>query len=96
MRSERTAAWASVQECHPRQGSDRLAFDAMLTGTVTLWRVTKGNGRVETDDGDEYWVHVSELPSGIKELEVGKRVEFEWSGHFMEHAQRIAMNVRPL
>jgi CspA family cold shock protein len=48
------------------------------TGTVKWFNNEKGYGFISREDGDDVFVHYSEIKgSGFKSLEEGARVEFE-------------------
>ena len=48
------------------------------TGTVKWFNGTKGYGFISRDDGDDLFVHYSEIQSdGFRSLNEGDRVEFE-------------------
>jgi CspA family cold shock protein len=47
------------------------------TGAVKWFDVTKGYGFISGDDDVYYFVHVSAIRYGDKELKAGDRVEFE-------------------
>ncbi len=49
-----------------------------FTGQVKWFDSKKGFGFLQTDDGNEVFVHYSEISStGFKNLEEGQKVEFE-------------------
>lgn len=49
-----------------------------VTGQVKWFDSKKGFGFLQTDDGNEVFVHYSEISStGFKNLEEGQKVEFE-------------------
>ena len=50
----------------------------MATGTVKWFNADKGYGFITVDNGDEVFVHFSEIQGeGFKTLEEGQNVEFE-------------------
>ena len=50
----------------------------MATGTVKWFNADKGYGFITFDNGDEVFVHFSEIQGeGFKTLEEGQKVEFE-------------------
>ena len=50
----------------------------MVTGTVKWFNADKGYGFITVDNGDEVFVHFSEIQGeGFKTLEEGQKVEFE-------------------
>jgi cold shock protein len=56
--------------------SERNAL--MPTGTVKFFNNEKGFGFISREDGDDVFVHFSNIDgSGFKTLEEGQRVEFE-------------------
>jgi cold shock CspA family protein len=50
---------------------------ARLQGRCVRWIADRGYGFVKHDYGPDVFVHFSELPEGVTELEVGQRIEFE-------------------
>lgn len=48
----------------------------MPTGTVKWYDSEKGFGFITSDEGDDVFVHVSTLPSGVAALKPGTKVEF--------------------
>jgi len=48
----------------------------MPTGKVKFYDNEKGFGFLQTDDGEEVFLHASALPAGILSLKNGTRVEF--------------------
>lgn len=49
----------------------------MAQGTVKWFNKTKGYGFISSDNGDDIFVHYSEIVSdGFKQLKDGERVEF--------------------
>ena len=50
----------------------------MATGTVKFFNNEKGYGFISRDDGDDVFVHYSNIQgSGYRSLEEGQRVEFD-------------------
>jgi len=50
----------------------------MATGTVKFFNNEKGYGFISRDDGDDVFVHFSNIEgSGFRTLEDGQKVEFE-------------------
>ena len=50
----------------------------MATGTVKFFNDQKGYGFIKRDDGDDLFVHFSNIEGkGFKKLEEGQAVEFE-------------------
>lgn len=66
----------------------------VATGTVKFFNAEKGFGFISREDGDDVFVHYSNIQStGYKTLNEGQRVEFDVApGRKGEEAQ----NVRPL
>lgn len=51
---------------------------ARTSGTVKWFNAEKGYGFISREDGDDIFVHYSEIQgSGYKSLEEGQKVEFE-------------------
>ncbi len=48
----------------------------MLTGMVKVWNNDKGWGFISGDDGDDYFVNVSNIRAGQR-LKIGLRVKFD-------------------
>ncbi|NBU32348.1 MAG: cold-shock protein [Actinobacteria bacterium] len=48
----------------------------MPTGKVKFYDSEKGYGFLQTDEGDEVFLHASALPAGVLSLKNGTRVEF--------------------
>jgi CspA family cold shock protein len=63
----------------------------MATGTVKWFNADKGYGFIEREDGDDVFVHYSEIQmSGYRTLEEGQRVEFDVGpGKKGEEAQNV-------
>lgn len=50
----------------------------MATGTVKFFNAQKGYGFISRDDGEDVFVHFSNIEgSGYRSLEEGQQVEFE-------------------
>ena len=61
----------------PAQGCEEEAT-ALAQGTVKWFSNEKGYGFIEREDGDDLFVHFSEITmDGYKTLAQGQRVEFE-------------------
>ena len=51
---------------------------AVALGTVKFFNAEKGYGFISRDDGDDVFVHFSQIQSsGYKNLQEGQKVEFE-------------------
>ncbi len=48
----------------------------MPTGIVKWYDAEKGFGFINSDDGDDVFVHVSTLPAGVPSLKPGTKVDF--------------------
>ena len=48
----------------------------MPTGKVKWYDVEKGFGFIQSDDGEDVFVHTTALPAGVSSLKNGARVEF--------------------
>ena len=48
----------------------------MPTGKVKWFSLEKGFGFIASDEGEDVFVHVSTLPSGVPSLKPGAKVEF--------------------
>ena len=48
----------------------------MPTGKVKWYDVEKGFGFIQSDDGEDVFVHTTALPTGVTSLKNGARVEF--------------------
>ena len=48
-----------------------------MKGTVKWFNTTKRFGFIKGDDGEEYFVHNSQLPDGVKELKDNEEVFFD-------------------
>lgn len=60
----------------PAAGHKKEVF--MATGTVKFFNSEKGYGFISREDGDDVFVHYSNIEgSGYKNLEEGQRVEFD-------------------
>ena len=58
--------------------SKRKECPDMATGTVKFFNNEKGYGFISREDGDDVFVHFSNIDgTGYKTLEEGQRVEFE-------------------
>lgn len=63
----------------------------MPTGTVKFFNAEKGFGFISREDGDDVFVHYSNIEgSGYRSLEEGQRVEFEiGQGRKGDEAQNV-------
>ena len=63
----------------------------MTTGTVKFFKAEKGFGFISREDGDEVFVHFSNIQAeGYKSLDEGQRVEFDVApGRKGEEAQNV-------
>ncbi|MGY9024814.1 MAG: cold-shock protein, partial [Candidatus Nanopelagicales bacterium] len=48
----------------------------MPTGTVKWYDAEKGFGFISSDEGEDVFVHVSTLPSGVTALKPGTKLDF--------------------
>jgi CspA family cold shock protein len=48
----------------------------MPTGRVKFFNEEKGFGFIESDEGQEVFLHISALPAGVTQVTAGTRVEF--------------------
>ena len=64
-----------------------------VTGTVKFFNTEKGYGFISRDDGDDVFVHFSNIEGdGFKNLEEGQKVEFEVGpGRKGDEAQNVRM-----
>jgi len=62
-----------------------------VTGTVKFFNTEKGYGFISRDDGDDVFVHFSNIEGdGFKNLEEGQTVEFEiGEGRKGDEAQNV-------
>ncbi len=71
------AEWGApvARRAHTKQRQEELA---LAQGTVKWFSNEKGYGFIEREDGDDLFVHYSEISmDGYKTLVQGQRVEFE-------------------
>ena len=63
----------------------------MTTGTVKFFNAEKGFGFISREDGDDVFVHFSNIQSeGYKSLDEGQKVEFDVApGRKGEEAQNV-------
>ena len=63
---------------HSDLGAATESSTAMTTGTVKFFNSEKGYGFISREDGDDVFVHYSNIEgSGYRSLEEGQRVEFD-------------------
>jgi cold shock protein len=64
---------------------------SMATGTVKFFNAEKGFGFISREDGDDVFVHFSNIQSeGYKTLDEGQKVEFDIApGRKGEEAQNV-------
>lgn len=59
-------------------GKARLEVNSLAEGTVKWFSNEKGYGFIEREDGEDLFVHFSEIQiDGFKTLNEGQKVEFE-------------------
>ena len=59
----------------------------MISGTVKSWNQSQGWGFIEGDDGEDYFIHISEVRKG-QSLSHDSRVKFDISqGHRRPEAE---------
>lgn len=65
----------------------------MTFGTIRQWDASKGFGFIESDDGDDIFLHVSDFGAGVKQTQIreGLRVKFDIKSDFKGDR---AVNVR--
>jgi CspA family cold shock protein len=74
--------------------SDSKGMQQMPTGTVKFFNNEKGYGFISRPDGDDVFVHFSNITgSGFKSLTEGQAVEFEVG---QGRKGQEAVNVRPV
>ena len=50
----------------------------MLTGTIKKWDQGKGWGFIEGDDGEDYFINISNVRKGQR-IRLGLRVKFDYA-----------------
>jgi len=56
----------------------RQGVDQVVNGTVKFFNAEKGYGFISREDGDDVFVHFSQIEGeGYKTLQEGQKVEFE-------------------
>ena len=50
----------------------------MITGTVKIWKTSEGWGFIEGDDGEDYFLHATNVRQGQR-IRVSCRVKFDIS-----------------
>ena len=65
----------------------------MATGTVKFFNAEKGYGFISRDDGDDVFVHFSNIQAaGYRSLDAGQQVEFDVApGRKGDEAQNVRM-----
>ncbi len=78
----------------PKVGRSQEVSKQLATGTVKFFNAEKGYGFISREDGDDVFVHYSNIQgNGYKSLSEGQLVEFDIGpGRKGDEAQ----NVRPL
>jgi CspA family cold shock protein len=79
-REPRIVSGAAGHAGRPDNGPapDRRGKQKMAIGTVKFFNAEKGYGFISRDDGDDVFVHFSNISgSGYRTLEAGQQVEFE-------------------
>jgi cold shock protein len=88
--------WRSRHSCRllcvgqPGSREEKRA-EKLATGTVKFFNAEKGYGFISREDGDDVFVHFSNIQgSGYRTLEEGQRVEFDVGpGRKGEEAQNV-------
>jgi CspA family cold shock protein len=90
---------AESDEIHPScrnsaAGTTKKDMSTMPTGTVKFFNAEKGFGFISRPDGDDVFVHFSNIAGdGYRSLEDGQNVEFEIGAG---RKGPEALNVRPV
>jgi len=63
----------------------------MISGTIKMWKEAEGWGFIEGDDGDDYFVNISNIRRG-QEILVNVRVKFDVTqGHRGLEAENVSL-----
>ena len=63
----------------------------MISGTIKMWKEAEGWGFIEGDDGDDYFVNISNIRRG-QEILVNVRVKFDVTqGHRGPEAENVSL-----
>ena len=63
----------------------------MISGAVKMWKEAEGWGFIEGDDGDDYFVNITNIRKGQKIL-VNVRVKFDVTqGHRGPEAENVSL-----
>ena len=63
----------------------------MISGTIKMWKEAEGWGFIEGDDGDDYFVNISNILRG-QEILVNVRVKFDVTqGHRGPEAENVSL-----
>ena len=63
----------------------------MISGTIKMWKEVEGWGFIEGDDGDDYFVNITNVRIGQKLL-INVRVKFDVTqGHRGREAENVSL-----
>ena len=63
----------------------------MISGTIKMWKEVEGWGFIEGDDGDDYFVNITNVRIGQKLL-INVRVKFDITqGHRGPEAENVSL-----
>ena len=63
----------------------------MISGTIKMWKEVEGWGFIEGDDGDDYFVNITNVRIGQKLL-INVRVKFDVTqGHRGPEAENVSL-----
>ena len=63
----------------------------MISGTIKMWKEVEGWGFIEGDDGDDYFVNITNVRIGQKLL-INVRVKFDvTNGHRGPEAENVSL-----
>ena len=63
----------------------------MISGTIKMWKEVEGWGFIEGDDGDDYFVNITNVRIGQKLL-INVRVKFDdTQGHRGPEAENVSL-----